>query len=77
MRANGIDCGASSLGSRNTAAGCTTSGANRPTLRAGEQVPAMRIDATLVTPLEDLPPGTFGGPTLPLNDPRANPRSAT
>ena len=33
---------------------------------------AMRIDTTLVTPLKNLPKGTFGGPAVPLDDPRAN-----
>jgi hypothetical protein len=33
---------------------------------------AMRIDTTLVDPLRNLPPGAFGGPSVPLNDPRAN-----
>ena len=33
---------------------------------------AMRIDTTLVNPLKNLPVGTFGGPDVPLDDPRAN-----
>jgi Animal haem peroxidase len=33
---------------------------------------AMRIDTTLVDPLKNLPPGTFGGPNVPFNDPKAN-----
>jgi hypothetical protein len=33
---------------------------------------AMRIDARLVNPLKNLPPGAFGGPSVPLNDPTAN-----
>ena len=33
---------------------------------------AMRIDTTLVDPLKNLPAGTFGGPQVQLNDPRAN-----
>ena len=33
---------------------------------------AMRIDTTLVDPLKHLPPGAFGGPNVPFNDPRAN-----
>jgi hypothetical protein len=33
---------------------------------------AMRIDTLLVNPLKNLPPGSFGGPNVPLNDPRAN-----
>jgi hypothetical protein len=33
---------------------------------------AMRIDTNLVTPLQNLPPGAFGGPVVPLDDPRAN-----
>jgi Animal haem peroxidase len=33
---------------------------------------AMRIDTTLVNPLKNLPPGTFGGPQVPVDDPRAN-----
>jgi hypothetical protein len=32
----------------------------------------MRIDTTLVDPLKNLPPGSFGGPTVPFDDPRAN-----
>ena len=32
----------------------------------------MRIDTTLVNPLKNLPPGTFGGPQVPFDDPRAN-----
>jgi hypothetical protein len=33
---------------------------------------AMRIDTTLVNPLKNLPAGTFGGPQVPFDDPRAN-----
>jgi hypothetical protein len=33
---------------------------------------AMRIDTTLVPTLRNLPRGTFGGPNVPFNDPRAN-----
>ncbi len=33
---------------------------------------AMRIDTTLVNPLKNLPPETFGGPGVPFDDPRAN-----
>jgi hypothetical protein len=33
---------------------------------------AMRIDARLVNPLKNLPPGAFGGPAVPFNDPSAN-----
>lgn len=33
---------------------------------------AMRIDTLLVNPLRNLPPGSFGGPSVPFNDPRAN-----
>ncbi|HMJ03822.1 MAG TPA: heme peroxidase family protein [Conexibacter sp.] len=33
---------------------------------------AMRIDTLLVNPLRNLPTGSFGGPSVPLNDPRAN-----
>jgi hypothetical protein len=33
---------------------------------------AMRIDSTLVNPLKNLPAGTFGGPQVPFDDPRAN-----
>ncbi|MEA2363808.1 MAG: hypothetical protein QOD71_2953 [Thermoleophilaceae bacterium] len=33
---------------------------------------AMRIDTALVNPLKNLPPGSFGGPAVPFNDPRAN-----
>jgi hypothetical protein len=33
---------------------------------------AMRIDTKLVNPLKNLPAGSFGGPTVPFDDPRAN-----
>ncbi|MDQ3865900.1 MAG: heme peroxidase family protein [Actinomycetota bacterium] len=33
---------------------------------------AMRIDTLLVNPLKNLPAASFGGPSVPLNDPRAN-----
>jgi hypothetical protein len=33
---------------------------------------AMRIDTRLVNPLRNLPPGSFGGPAVPFDDPRAN-----
>lgn len=33
---------------------------------------AMRIDTRLVDPLKNLPPGSFGGPRVPFNDPRAS-----
>ena len=33
---------------------------------------AMRIDTTLVNPLKNLPTGSFGGPQVPFDDPRAN-----
>lgn len=33
---------------------------------------AMRIDTLLVNPLRNLPPGSFGGPTVPFDDARAN-----
>jgi hypothetical protein len=33
---------------------------------------AMRIDPRLVNPLKNLPPGAFGGPAVPVNDPTAN-----
>jgi len=33
---------------------------------------AMRIDTLLVDPLKNLPAGSFGGPAVPFNDPRAN-----
>jgi Animal haem peroxidase len=33
---------------------------------------AHRIDTRLVDPLKNLPPGSFGGPAVPFNDPRAN-----
>ncbi len=33
---------------------------------------AMRIDTLLVDPLRNLPPGSFGGPAVPFDDPRAN-----
>jgi hypothetical protein len=48
--------------------------ANRPDLAvpAGKFNRAMRIDTTLVNPLKNLPPGAFGGPQVPQNDPRAN-----
>jgi hypothetical protein len=33
---------------------------------------AMRIDTRLVDPLKNLPTGSFGGPAVPFDDPRAN-----
>ena len=33
---------------------------------------AMRIDTLIANPLKNLPPGSFGGPPVPFNDPRAN-----
>lgn len=33
---------------------------------------AMRIDTLLVDPLKNLPTGSFGGPAVPFDDPRAN-----
>ncbi len=33
---------------------------------------AMRIDTLLVNPLKNLPTGSFGGPAVPFDDPRAN-----
>jgi hypothetical protein len=33
---------------------------------------AMRLDTRLVNPLRNLPPGSFGGPQVPFDDPRAN-----
>jgi hypothetical protein len=39
---------------------------------AGKFNRAMRIDTTLVNPLKNLPKGTFGGPQVPFDDPRAN-----
>ena len=39
---------------------------------AGKFNRAMRIDTTLVNPLKNLPAGTFGGPQVPFDDPRAN-----
>ena len=33
---------------------------------------AMRLDTLLVNPLRNLPPGSFGGPAVPFDDPRAN-----
>jgi hypothetical protein len=48
--------------------------ANKPNLvvPADKFNHAMRIDTLLSAPLKNLPPGTFGGPTVPFNDPRAN-----
>jgi heme peroxidase len=48
--------------------------ANKPNLEvpANKFNRAMRIDTSIVNPLKNLPPGTFGGPTVPFNDPRAN-----
>jgi Animal haem peroxidase len=48
--------------------------ANKPNLAvpANKFNRAMRIDTTLVNPLKNLPPGSFGGPNVPLDDPRAN-----
>jgi Animal haem peroxidase len=39
---------------------------------AGKFNRAMRIDTTLVNPLANLPAGSFGGPQVPVDDPRAN-----
>jgi hypothetical protein len=33
---------------------------------------AMRLDTLIANPLKNLPPGSFGGPVVPFNDPRAN-----
>jgi hypothetical protein len=33
---------------------------------------AMRIDTLIANPLKNLPPGSFGGPVVNFNDPRAN-----
>lgn len=48
--------------------------ANRPGLAvpARKFNRAMRIDTRLVDPLKNLPSGSFGGPAVPFNDPRAN-----
>jgi hypothetical protein len=48
--------------------------ANKPnlTVPAAKFNRAMRIDTTLVNPLKNLPTGSFGGPNVPFNDPRAN-----
>jgi hypothetical protein len=48
--------------------------AGRPdlTVPAAKFNRAMRIDTRLVIPLKNLPPGSFGGPTVPFDDPRAN-----
>jgi hypothetical protein len=48
--------------------------ANKPALEVPENKfnRAMRIDTTIVNPLKNLPPGTFGGPNVPFDDPRAN-----
>jgi Animal haem peroxidase len=48
--------------------------ANKPNLAvpANKFNRAMRIDTTLVNPLKNLPAGTFGGPQVPFDDPRAN-----
>ncbi|MGH2848566.1 MAG: peroxidase family protein [Thermoleophilaceae bacterium] len=48
--------------------------ANRPNLvvPASKFNRAMRIDSTIVNPLKNLPTGSFGGPKVPFDDPRAN-----
>ncbi|QNN51516.1 peroxidase family protein [Nocardioides mesophilus] len=48
--------------------------AGRPDLAApaGQENRAMRIDTLLVDPLRNLPTGSFGGPEVPFDDPRAN-----
>jgi Animal haem peroxidase len=48
--------------------------ANKPNLEvpARKFNRAMRIDTTLVNPLKNLPTGAFGGPAVPVDDPRAN-----
>ena len=49
-----------------------TAGRNDLAVPAGKFNRAMRIDTTLVNPLKNLPPGSFGGPNVPFDDPRAN-----
>jgi len=48
--------------------------AGRPDLAvpAAKSNRAMRIDTTLVNPLKNLPAGSFGGPPVPMDDPKAN-----
>ena len=48
--------------------------ANKPGLvvPAAQFNRALRIDTRLANPLENLPRGSFGGPTVPEGDPRAN-----
>jgi hypothetical protein len=48
--------------------------ANRPNLAVPEAKfnRAMRIDTTLVNPLKNLRPASFGGPSAPTGDPRRN-----
>jgi heme peroxidase len=48
--------------------------ANKPnlTVPANKSNRAMRIDTRIVNPLKNLPPGAFGGPAVPFDDPRAN-----
>jgi hypothetical protein len=48
--------------------------ANKPNLEmpANKSNRAMRIDTSIVNPLRNLPPSTFGGPDVPFNDPQAN-----
>ena len=48
--------------------------ANRPDLEvpAAKFNRAMRIDTTIVNPLKNLPPQSFGGPGVDFDDPRAN-----
>ncbi len=45
---------------------------HRPRPPEGHANLAMRLDTRLVNPLRNLPPGSFGGPVVPFNDPRAN-----
>ena len=49
-----------------------TAGRDDLAVPAGKFNRAMRIDTTLVNPLKNLPPGSFGGPSGTFNDPRAN-----
>ena len=49
-----------------------TAGRNDLAVPAGKFNRATRIDTTLVNPLKNLPPGSFGGPNVPFDDPRAN-----
>ena len=66
--------GCRATGSRTSAGSTTSTRPNKPNLAvpAAKFNRAMRIDTTLVNPLKNLPPASFGGPNVPFNDRGAN-----